>query len=245
MTRGQILGILSLLLLCAIAVFPAVAENTTVTTTHDIATDYYNYGELALSVGNFTGAIANFDQALGSNTTMVQLDGVLLYIYHDKSYAQIQQDNYTGAIATLNDGLNLYPTDENLWNNKGYAQYMLGNYADAVNSYNQALASDSNFTTALINKGDALDKQGNYQDAVTAYKAALVTYPNSTVLPAKIADAEKSASTALPITLIAIVIVVIIAGVGIAYYLIKMKPASKNAVETPDKKTRPKKKKSK
>ena len=46
MKRGQILGILSLFLLCAIAIFPAVAENVTVTSTHDIATDYYNYGEL-------------------------------------------------------------------------------------------------------------------------------------------------------------------------------------------------------
>jgi tetratricopeptide (TPR) repeat protein len=245
MKRGQILGILSLFLLCAIAIFPAMAENVTVTSTHDIATDYYNYGELALSAGNFTGAIASFDQALGSNTTMVQLDGVLTDIYHDKSYAQIQQGNYTDALATLNAGLALYPTDENLWNNKGYAQFMLGDYADAVNSYNQALSSDANFTTALINKGDALDKMGNYQDAVTAYKAALVTYPNSTVLPTKIADAEKSASTALPLTLIAIIIVVIVAGVGIGYYLIKRTPSVKKVTDTPDKKTRSKNKKNK
>ena len=58
----------------------------------------------------------------------------------------MQMGNYTGAIATLNTGLVVYPNDENFLNNKGYAQYNLGNYADAVTSYDQALASDANFT---------------------------------------------------------------------------------------------------
>lgn len=108
MKRGQILGILALLLLCAVTVIPAMAGNMTVTTTHDIATDYYNYGELALAAGNYSDAVAFYDQALGSNTTMIKLDGVLLSTFQDKSYAQIQQGNYTGAIATLDTGLAVY-----------------------------------------------------------------------------------------------------------------------------------------
>ena len=186
MKRGQILGILALLLVCAVTVIPAMAANVTVTTTHDVATDYYNYGGLALEAGNYSDAIAYYDQALGSNTTMMNLAGALLYVYQDKSYAQIKMGNYTGALATLDAGLAVYPNDENLWNNKGYAQYNLGNYADAVTSYDQALASDANFTTALINKGDALEKLGNYHDAVTAYKAALASDPGNTAATTKL-----------------------------------------------------------
>jgi tetratricopeptide (TPR) repeat protein len=245
MKRGQILGFLALLLLCAITIFPTMAANVTMTTTHDIATDYYNDGEMLLGAGNYTGAIGYYDQALASNTTMVELDGALLYIYQDKSYAQIHQGNYTDALTTLNSGLALYPTDEKLWNNKGYAQYNLGDYSDAVNSYNHALASDANFTTALINKGDALNKLGNYQDAVTAYKAALVTDPGNEAATTKLPGVEKSAANALQITLIAIVIVVIIAGVGIAYYFIRKSSTEKKAAEKPDKKTSSKKKKRK
>ncbi len=235
MKRGQILGILALLLLCAVTVIPAMAGNMTVTTTHDIATDYYNYGELALAAGNYSDAVAFYDQALGSNTTMIKLDGVLLSTFQDKSYAQIQQGNYTGAIATLDTGLAVYPGDENLLNNKGYAQYNLGNYADAVNSYDQALASDANFTTALINKGDALQKLGNYQDAVTAYKAALASDPGNTAATTKLAVAEKAAASAPPVTLIVLAVVVVIISAGVAYLVTRKAHTGGKAQEEPDK----------
>ena len=39
----------------------------------------------------------------------------------DKAYAQIQLENYTDAIATVDAGLALYPRDAMLWNNKGIA----------------------------------------------------------------------------------------------------------------------------
>ena len=81
MKRGQILGILALLLVCAITVIPAMAANVSVTTptAHDAATDYYNYAEYALAAGNYTNAIALYDQALGSNTTMIKLSECALF----------------------------------------------------------------------------------------------------------------------------------------------------------------------
>ncbi|MGA7797754.1 MAG: tetratricopeptide repeat protein [Methanoregula sp.] len=242
MKRGQILGMLALLLVCAVTVIPAMAANVTVTTTHDVATDYYNYGGLALEAGNYSDAIAYYDQALGSNTTMMNLAGALLYVYQDKSYAQIKMGNYTGALATLNAGLVVYPNDENLLNNKGYAQYNLGNYADAVTSYDQALTSDANFTTALINKGDALEKLGNYHDAVTAYKAALASDPGNTAATTKLAGAEKAAASALPYTLIVLAVVVVVIAAGVAYYVTRKTPAGGKAQEEPDKKAGKKKK---
>ncbi|MFZ1126885.1 tetratricopeptide repeat protein [Methanoregula sp.] len=241
MKRGQILGILALLLVCAITVIPAMAANVSVTTptAHDAATDYYNDAEYALAAGNYTNAIALYDQALGSNTTMIKLSNALFSTYQDKSYAQMQMGNYTGAIATLNAGLVVYPNDENFLNNKGYAQYNLGNYADAVTSYDQALASDANFTPALINKGDALEKMGNYQDAVTAYKAALASDPNNpdnTSAITKLAAAEKAAASAPPVTLIVLAVVVVIVAAGVAYYVTRKTPVGGKTGEESDKK---------
>ena len=97
MKRGQILGILALLLVCAVTVIPAMAANVTVTTTHDVATDYYNYGELALETGNYT-----WGGRILRPGTRVEYDNdepgrALLYVYQDKSYAQIKMGNYTGA----------------------------------------------------------------------------------------------------------------------------------------------------
>jgi tetratricopeptide (TPR) repeat protein len=230
MNHRNILAILAVILICVMGISPALAANAT--QPQDAATGYYNLAEYALAAGNYSDAIAYYDLALGSNTTIIQESGGLLYTYHDKSYAQIHLGNYSDAIDTLNAGLAIFPTDENLWNNKGYAQYMIGDYKDAVVSYNNALASDTNFTTALINKGDALQKLGNYQDAVTAYKAALASNPGNSAATTKLAAAEKEAAAALPVTLIALVIVVILAGAGVAYYILKKRPADvKNTEE--------------
>jgi tetratricopeptide (TPR) repeat protein len=244
MKRGQILGILALLLVCAVTVIPAMAANVTVTTPkiQDAATNYYNAAAQLTANGNFTEAIALYDLALASNTTMIKESDGLLYTYQGKSFAQIQLGNYTGALATLNDGLAIYPNDENLLNNKGYAQYNLGNYADALNSYNEALSGDANFTSAQINKGDVLEKLGNYQDAVTAYKAALASDPGNTVATTKLAGAEKAAASALPYTLIVLAVVVVVIAAGVAYYVTKKTPADKKAPASPDKKTGKKKK---
>jgi len=238
MKRGQILGILALLLMCAIAVIPANAANVTTSYPQapDAATIYYNTAVQLTASGNYTEAIALYDMALGSNTTEIQESDALLYTYQGKSYAQIQLENYSGAINTVNAGLTLYPTDEQLWNNKGYAQFKTGDYKDAVTSYNNALANDANYTTALVNKGDALEKLGNYQDAVTAYKAALATNPGSNETQTRLAVAEKEAA-AQQTTFIVIGIIVIIAVVaGAGYYFLKMRPATiKNKDEQPAK----------
>jgi Flp pilus assembly protein TadD len=240
MKRGQILGILALILVCAVTAIPAMAagENTT----HDAATTYYNTAVQLTADGNYAEAIGLYDQALGSNTTMIKMSDALLYTYQGKAYAQIQLGNYTDAIATVDTGLAQYPNDAMLWNNKGYAQYNLGNYTDAVNSYNVALASDGNYTGAMINKADALVKLKNYQDAITTYKAALVSDPGNSEATAKLADAEKAAASTSQVTMIILVVVVIIAAVGVAYYVTRKMPASGKAADIPDKKTGMKKK---
>jgi len=239
MKRGQVLGILALLLVCAIAVIPATAANMTISQpkSPDAATNYYNSAVQLTAGGNYTDAIALYDLALGSNTTEIQQSDALLFTYQGKSYAQIQLGNYNGAIDTVNTGLAIYPTDEDLWNNKGYAQFRLGDYKDAITAYNNALANDANFTPALINKGDALEKLGNYQDAVTAYTAALTVSPGSIETQTKLAAAQKEAAAAQQTTLIIIgCIVIIVAAAGAAYYFLKVRPAAtKNKDETPAK----------
>jgi tetratricopeptide (TPR) repeat protein len=237
MKRGQILGILALLLVCAIMIIPAMAANETTST--DAATGYYNAAVQLLGGKDYPGAIALFDKALASNTTMIQTTDALLYTYQGKSYAQIQLGNYSDAITTSDTGLADYPNDDMLWNNKGYAQYNLGNYSDAVTSYDQALANNANYTGAMINKGDALVKLGNYQDAIASYKAALASDPGNSEAATKLAAAQNAAPSVPPVTLIILALVVVIVAAGVAYYVTRKAPAA----EEPDKKADTKKNK--
>jgi tetratricopeptide (TPR) repeat protein len=194
----------------------------------DEATTLYNQAEVLLSTNDYQAAIALFDQALASNTTMIKQSDALLYTYRDKGYAQIQLKKYDAAIQTFEQGLALYPRDQMLWNNKGYANYNLGKYPEALAAYNTAIQFEKNYTTALINKGDTLSKMGDFQGAVVAYTNALETDPGNKVATTGLASAQQGvaqqAAATTQTTMIVIIILVIIVAGGAIWYIKFRKP---------------------
>jgi tetratricopeptide (TPR) repeat protein len=218
----QFIHILAIIALIACFVQPVLAEAP-----KDEATTYYNRAELALNVRDYEGAIALFDQALASNTSMIKVSDGLLYTYRDKGYAQIQLKKYDEAIQTIDQGLSLYPKDKMLWNNKGYSNYNLGKYQDALAAYNNAIRFEQNYTIALINKGDTLSKMQDYQGAVDAYKNALSSEPGNPTVTDKLAVAQKAADSAMQTTMIVIAIVIIIVAAGAVWYFKFRKPEVK------------------
>jgi tetratricopeptide (TPR) repeat protein len=220
----QFIHILAIITLIACFVPPVLAADEA---PKDEATTYYNRAELLLNTNDYERAIATFDQALASNTTMIKMSDALLYTYRDKGYAQIQLKKYDEAIQTLDQGLALYPKDKMLWNNKGYANYNLGKYQDALAAYNNAIKFEQNYTIALINKGDTLSKMQDYQGAVDAYKSALASEPGNPNVTDKLAVAQKAADSSMQTTMIVIAIVIIIVAIGAVWYFKFRKPEVK------------------
>jgi tetratricopeptide (TPR) repeat protein len=217
----QIIHILAIIAFIACFVPPVLAADEA---PKDEATTLYNWAELSLNTNDYETAISYFDQALASNTSMIKVSDALLYTYRDKAYAQIQLKRYDDAIKTLDQGLALYPKDKMLWNNKGYAHYNLGKYQDALAAYNNAITFEQNYTIALINKGDTLSKMGDYQGAVDTYKKALETDPGNHDATTGLAAAQQAAASAIPVTMIGIVILVIIVAGGAIWYVRFRKP---------------------
>jgi tetratricopeptide (TPR) repeat protein len=232
----HIVYILSILLLIGVFVAPVAAEENQ---TPDAGTAFYNAGIKLLNSNEFDRAIVLFDQALASDTTMIRQSDALLYTYQGKSYALIQLNRYEDAVKTLDEGLKIYPKDFMLWNNKGYALYNLGKYADALKSYDMALSIDQNYTQSLVNKGDTLYKMGRFTDAVDAYSKANVTDPGNTKAMEGLEKAQEAAKSEIPLTSIAIILILVIVAGGIIYYLKFRKPAEEKPTE---KKTKGKKK---
>jgi tetratricopeptide (TPR) repeat protein len=230
----QFIHILAIIAFIA-CIMPAVLAETP----PDEATTYYNAAEISLSRNNYEGAIASFDSALGSNTTLIGMSDALLYTYRDKGYAQIQLGKYNEAIQTFDQGLSLYPKDKMLWNNKGFANYNLGKYPEALAAYNNAILAEKNYTIALINKGDTLSKMGDYTAAVGAYTKALESDPGNQDATTGLAAAQKGASSTIPLTMIVIVVLVIIVAVGAVWYVKFRKP---DEPKTDEKKSKGKKK---
>ena len=224
----QIVYILSILLLIGVFVAPVAAEENQ---TPDAGTAFYNAGIKLLNSNEYDRAIALFDQALASDTTMIRQSDALLYTYQGKSYALIQLNRYEDAVQTLDEGLKIYPKDFMLWNNKGYALYNLGKYGDALTSYDMALSIEQNYTPSLINKGDTLFKMGRFTDAVDAYSKANVTDPGNTKAMEGLKKAQEAAKSEIPLTSIAIIVILVIVAGGVIYYLKFRKPAEEKPTE--------------
>jgi tetratricopeptide (TPR) repeat protein len=235
MKFGQFIHILAIIACIACVIPPASAADAVPA---DEATTFYNAGEVLLEQGEYTRAIASFDQALASNTTLIRQSDALLYTYRDKGYAQIQLKDYLGAIQTFEQGLALYPKDKMLWNNKGYSLYNLERFQEALTSYDMAISLDKDYTTALINKGDTLSKMGQYQAAVDIYTRALETDPGNRDAGAGLAAARQAASESTnPAMIIGVILVIIIVALGAVWYFKFRKPEEmKPEAKKPDEK---------
>jgi len=193
MKIGQFIHILAILLLIISFIPPVLAaENET----GDAATAFYNSGVLLLEEKEYARAIAAFDQALASNTTMIRWSDALLYTYQNKAYALIQLNNFSSAVQTIDQGLAIYGDDETLWYNKGFALFKLENYPDAIAAYDRVLQINNKSVPALNNRGDTYFQIGRYQDAVDSYLQANVIEPGNTYSAAGLEKAQRALATA-------------------------------------------------
>ncbi len=235
MKIGHFICILAIIVIFAGFIPPVLAaENTTI----DAATNYYNTGKNLLGMNEYARAVAAFNQALASDTTMIRASDALLYTYQGKAYGLIKLDRYDDAISTVEEGLAIYPKDPMLWNDKGYALYKLGRYQDAVTAYDSAISFDQNYTSALINKGQALFLLGRYQDSADTYARADATDPGNSEAAAGLAQAQAAAaSEAQKIVIILGIIVIVVAGV-IVWYMKFRRPAEEPVPEKKGKKAK-------
>jgi tetratricopeptide (TPR) repeat protein len=218
-----IVSMLAVFAIC-VCLFPPVLADTS--QIQDNATDYYNLAQMAISAGKYEQAVGYFDEVLAENTTLIAKGDGLMYTYKDKTAALTDLGRYDEALSTADAGLIRYPNSTGLWNNKGYALYKAGRNNEAVDAYSHAVTLDPSYVKGWINKGNALSAAGRYQDAIDAYNKALALDAGNEDATNGIAQAQKGAASALPVTTIALVIVVI-AGAGIAaWYFMFRKPAT-------------------
>jgi tetratricopeptide (TPR) repeat protein len=240
-------AILAILLVTVLVVQPVLSATTTTSDNleKDIATSYFNNAQRLLAACapgascDYESAIKMYDQALASNTTMLEKTDGLLYLYQGKAYAQIQLENYSAAVATLDAGLAVYPKDAMLWNNKGYALHRLGKTQDALASYDKSVSFDRNYTIAHINRGDVLSQMGRYTEAVSAYTRANETDPFNIaaydgLMVAKKGEAESTR------TMTILTVIILIAIIGIVVWYLKFRKPAEPAPE--EKKAKSKKK---
>lgn len=133
---------------------------------------YVLRGKIARKKNDLRGAIENFQKAIE-----VEKDATAkAKLYNLLAQMQIQNNDYYGALASLNEAITAIPTNKNLVYMKAKALYESGRYADAIKELEDLI------TSATDNKvkakfaflmGKAAKKNGDIEMAKKSFQTAM------------------------------------------------------------------------
>jgi tetratricopeptide (TPR) repeat protein len=136
---------------------------------------WYERGLSLYRLGEFTDAIASFDQSLASHP----IPEAFTNIWHDRGNVfQYGLSRYEEAIANYAHALHHDESNAAGWYDQGNALfYGLNQYEGAIASYDRALALKADAIT-WRSRGRVLSKLQRYEEALTSYDRALALQPN-------------------------------------------------------------------
>ncbi|MEG4519052.1 MULTISPECIES: tetratricopeptide repeat-containing serine protease family protein [unclassified Microcoleus] len=134
------------------------------------AKTYYVRGLSRFDKGDLSGAVADFNQAI-----QTQSDYAEAYFYRSLAYSDLRQmpksiADYSKAIA-LNAGY------VDAYYNRGLVLSVMGDKPGAIADYTQVIRLDRNFAAAYNNRGLALSDLGDQKGAIDDFNQALQINP--------------------------------------------------------------------
>jgi tetratricopeptide (TPR) repeat protein len=86
---------------------------------------------------------------------------------------QAKTGDLSGAIASYDKAIAIYPNSHEYWFNRGLTLFYLGHFSDAIASYDSALALKPDFYKCWYNRGGALGEMGHFEDAIFCFDKAI------------------------------------------------------------------------
>ena len=152
---------------------------------------YYNKGLKKVELQDYSGAIADFTEAirLAPDAAAYNNRGVVKNILKDYSGAiadfteaielnekiKITKDDW--PIITFKDGGSIGDIDCDYYYNRGMARYKLQDYSGAIADYTEAIRIEPGYAKAYNNRGIAKVKLKNYSGAIADYTEAIRIEP--------------------------------------------------------------------
>ncbi|MCE2665046.1 MAG: tetratricopeptide repeat protein, partial [Microcystis sp. 53602_E8] len=137
----------------------------------ETAEDWFNQGLEQANLGNWSNAIADWEQAL-------TIDPQLASAWHNRGGALAMIGNYEEALNSYDRALEITPNDHQVINARGSALYGLQRWQEALECWQQVLEADDNFYQAWYNRGSTLENLGETQAAIACYQKALGIVPD-------------------------------------------------------------------
>jgi tetratricopeptide (TPR) repeat protein len=130
------------------------------------AANFSNQGSLKVQKGDFSGAIANFTQALALNPNIPQA-------YLGMGIATSKQGNKPQAIYNYDRALQFNPNLAEAYFGRGQVYYELGNKQKAIGNYEQAIRVNPNYGLAYLERGAIRCMLGTKSEAVADFHQAV------------------------------------------------------------------------
>ena len=135
------------------------------------AVDFLRGGLDKVAKGDFTGAIALYNQAISLNPNLAEA-------YNNRGLARSKQQDFTSAIADYDRAISLNPNLVEAYNNRGLARSKQQDFTGAIADYDRAISLNPNLAEAYNNRGLARSGQKDLTSAIADYDRAISLNPN-------------------------------------------------------------------
>ena len=132
----------------------------------DKAWAFVNRGAAHKAQGDFTRAIADYDEA-------IRLDPQIADAFNNRGNSHQDQGDLAVAIADYDQAIRLNPKFALAFNNRGFAHRVRGDLARAVADLDEAIRLEPQFALAYYNRGLAQLTLGNIGRAIADYDEAI------------------------------------------------------------------------
>jgi protein O-mannosyl-transferase len=109
---------------------------------------FWDRGNLRVSLGDFKGALNDFNKAIEINPKISKL-------YNVRGNVKASLGEMLGAVQDFNKAIEINPNFTEAINTRGSAKYFLGDKEGAVEDYSKAIVLNPKFTEAYNNRGMA------------------------------------------------------------------------------------------
>ena len=134
---------------------------------------YIEVGETRVQVGNYVGAIENFN-------IVIRFKPHLPEPYYYRAVAKHQLEDYRGAIQDYNTAIDIKPYYPDAYTNRALAYLQLNDFAKAIADYDRAIELDPNNANIYNNRGIAKISMKDMDGAIADYDKSLQISPKFT-----------------------------------------------------------------
>ena len=137
----------------------------------DDAPSFFYRGNAKNHLGDYQGAIADYDEAIRLNPDDAG-------VFNNRGNAKQDLEDYQGAIKDFDEAIRLNPDDAFAFNNRGATKGKLGDHQGAVADFDEAIRLKDNFSEAFFNRGSIKNELGNHQGAIADHDEAIRLKPD-------------------------------------------------------------------